>query len=184
MCAGGVGHRWWSLATPLVLVIVWYAHDGAMSAALTAEEWGHFAGLLQRFAENDLDQHDAWRLDTFYGPVYVRLTRERPPDEPASAFRPLEPPAPYRTGRTAQVSDLLDVRSRKDVLRVIREMIADYEQSGAAEWENGTLERFLEAFGGFINDLDGYFANHGKPTPAQPDWALLALLLVAATGYE
>jgi hypothetical protein len=67
-----------------------------MSAALTAEEWWHFAELLQRFAEQDLDQHDAWRLDTSYGPVYVTLTREHPPDEPADAFRPLEPPSAQR----------------------------------------------------------------------------------------
>jgi len=49
--------------------------------------------LLQRFAEHDLDQHDAWRLDTSYGPVFVRISRELRPDEPAEAFRRLAGPA-------------------------------------------------------------------------------------------
>jgi hypothetical protein len=30
---------------------------------------GAIKALLQRFAEDDLDQHDTWRLDTRYGPV-------------------------------------------------------------------------------------------------------------------
>ncbi len=89
----------------------------AMSAGLSAKEWGHLAGLLQRFAENDL---------------------ERAPDEPAVAFRLVEPPTPYRNGRAAHVSNLPEVRSRADVLRVIGEMIADFERSGAAESTPGT----------------------------------------------
>jgi hypothetical protein len=155
-----------------------------MSAGLTAEEWGHLVELLQRFTENDLDQHDAWQLDTSYGPVYVRLNRKRAPDEPVDVFRLLQPPSPYRTGRAAHVSDLPQVRSREDALRIVGEMIADYEGTGAAEWENWTLARFLEAFGGFLHDLHGYFANQGKQMPSQPDWALVATLLVAASGYE
>lgn len=155
-----------------------------MSAGLNAEEWGYLIELLQRFAENDLDQHDAWRLETSYGPVYVRLSRERGEDEPAEAFRVVGPLSPYRTGRAAHVSDLSGVSSREDVLRIVGEMAADLEGGGAAEWENGTLARFLEAYGGFLSDLDGYFANRRAPMPAQPDWKLLATLLVAASGYE
>ena len=91
---------------------------------------------------------------------------------------------PYRTGRFAHVSDFSGAGSREDVLRVTGEMTADLEDGGAAEWENGTLARFLDAYGGVLHGLDGYFANRGEPVPAQPDWRLLARLLVAATGYE
>lgn len=155
-----------------------------MSASLSAEEWGYLIELLQRFAENDLDQHDSWRLETSQGAVYLRLSRKRGADEPAEAFRLVEPLSPYRTGRAAHVSDLSEVRSPTDVLRVVGEMTADLESGGAAEWENGTLERFLEAYGGYLDDLGGHFAKRGKPTSAQPDWRLLATLLVAASGYE
>jgi hypothetical protein len=156
----------------------------AMSAELSAEEWGHLVQLLQRFAENELDQQEAWRLDTSSGPVYVKLGRNRAPNEPADAFRLVEPPSPYRTGRSAHVSNLSAVTSREDLLRIMGEIITDFEGSGSAEWENATLARFLPAFGSFLHDLDGYFANRGEPIPAQPDWRLLATLLVAATGYE
>jgi len=70
---------------------------GVMGRALTAAELGYLVKLLQRFAENDLGQHGAWRLNTSDGPVYVRLSRKRTPDEPADAFRPVEPPSPYHT---------------------------------------------------------------------------------------
>jgi hypothetical protein len=43
---------------------------GSVSSRLVA--------LLLRFATHDLDQHDAWRLDTDYGPVYVTIARELP----------------------------------------------------------------------------------------------------------
>lgn len=152
--------------------------------SLSTEEWGYLIELLQRFAENDLDEHDAWRLETSHGAVYVRLSRERGADEPAEAFRRVEPLSPYRTGRGAHVSDLSEVSSRQDVQRVVGEMIADLESGGAAEWENGTLDRFLDAYGRVLDGLDGWFANRGEPMLEQPDWTLVARLLVAATVYE
>lgn len=151
---------------------------------MTAEEWDLLVTMLHRFAENQLDQHEAWRLETSNGPVYVRMTRELAADEAADAFGLLRVMSPYRTGRAAHVNELQAVSSRNDVLRIVREMLADYSGSGASEWENGTLARFLAAFGNFLHDLDGYFANRAEPMPAQPDWALLATLLVGATGYE
>lgn len=63
-----------------------------MSEGLTASEWKHLVALLQRFAEHNLDQFDAWRLDTRHGPVFVHLTHRLGPDEPAEVFRPLTSP--------------------------------------------------------------------------------------------
>jgi hypothetical protein len=63
-----------------------------MDEGLTAGEWEQFITLLQRFAEHDLDQHDAWQVDTSFGPVFVRISREPRPDEPAEAFRHLARP--------------------------------------------------------------------------------------------
>jgi hypothetical protein len=64
-----------------------------MDDGLTPGEWEQFITLLHRFAEHDLDQHDAWQLDTSYGPVFVRIGRKPRPDEPAEAFRCLARPA-------------------------------------------------------------------------------------------
>jgi hypothetical protein len=114
---------------------------GVMSAGLTAEEWGYLIELLRRLAENDLAQHDAWRFETSHGPVYLRLDRKRRAGETAEAFRPAEPRLRYRTGRAARVSNLSEVSSREDVLRVVGEMTADLEDGGTAESENATLAR-------------------------------------------
>ena len=102
-------------------------------------------GLLQRFAEHELDQFDHLRFDTSHGPVYVTLARELPPDWPAEAFRPVPAPARAETGRFAQVSEVESVESRDDLTRVITQMREDLAGAGDREWENATLERFLEA---------------------------------------
>jgi hypothetical protein len=72
-----------------------------MDGGLSAAEREQFALLLQRFAVHDLDQHADWRLDTGDGPVYVRMSREPPAGEPASASDPLPVPPgdPRAAGR-------------------------------------------------------------------------------------
>jgi hypothetical protein len=50
-------------------------------------------------------------------------------------------------------------------------------------WENGTLERFLEALSAWAKDSDGYFENNG-PQPTPQAWNLLAQALAAAAVYE
>jgi hypothetical protein len=155
-----------------------------MSESLTASEFDHLRILLQRFTEHDLDQWDNWRFDTSYGPVFVQLTRELQPGVPAAAFTPMTKPVPASTGRFAHMSDGAAADSREDLLQVISEMRDDLAGTGAREWENPNLERFLEALQGFLSDLDGYYANRGRQAPAQPDWSLFATALIAATGYE
>jgi hypothetical protein len=76
------------------------------------------------------------------------------------------------------------VDSRDGALRVIEQLQDDLAGTGAHEWENPNLERFLDALHGFLADLDGYYAGRGKQPPAQPDWGLFATVLAAATGYE
>jgi hypothetical protein len=56
--------------------------------------------------------------------------------------------------------------------------------ANSADWENSTLEDFLEALSAWTKDLDGYFENRGEQVPADPDWALIAKMLSAARVYE
>jgi hypothetical protein len=42
------------------------------SAGPSLDEFGHLVGLLQRFAENDLNQFDSWQVATSYGPVCIQ----------------------------------------------------------------------------------------------------------------
>jgi hypothetical protein len=95
-----------------------------MSAGLSKSEWRQFLALLRRFAEHDLDQFDAWQLDTAYGPVFVQLKRELRVDEPAAAFRHIEPPDDYSTGRAAEAGDPAQVTSRDDLRRFVGQMLS------------------------------------------------------------
>lgn len=75
------------------------------------------------------------------------------------------------------------VQSRQDlaafVLELRENLLAD-----DTEWENPPLERFLEALAAWCTDMPGYFHNLGRPQPQQPDWNLVAQMLLAASIYE
>jgi len=63
---------------------------------------------------------------------------------------------------------------------VIAQMRADLAGRRSREWENPTLVRFLEALEAVLDGLPGHLAHQGEAEAAQPDWALLADILVAA----
>jgi hypothetical protein len=75
------------------------------------------------------------------------------------------------------------VQTRADLAQFVaalREDLLDHPES----WENATLERFLDAFEGWVTDMHGFFANVGEQMPAQPSWNTVARMLLAAKGYE
>jgi hypothetical protein len=152
---------------------------------MSADESERFISLLYRYAETELDQWDNWRLDTEVGPVYVSMSMELLPDWSDRAFDPVPSPGTrWQTGRFAHVERAAPAATRQDVQRVIAQMRADLAGRGSQEWENPTLDRFLDALEAVLDGLPGQLARQGKAETAQPDWALLADILVAATGYE
>ena len=90
---------------------------------------------------------------------------------------------PYETGRPADVTGLDQVESNADAARIVEEMLHDL-QCHPTEWENGTLERFLEALSASLDSLPNSYANRGVQFPNPPTWKLFAELLVMASGYE
>jgi hypothetical protein len=90
---------------------------------------------------------------------------------------------PYDTGRPAQVADLDQVASHTDVARIVEQMLEDLH-AHPNEWENATLDRYLEALAALLAALPRAYIHHGEPFPEQPTWKLLAEALVAASGYE
>jgi hypothetical protein len=52
------------------------------------------------------------------------------------------------------------------------------------EWDNDTLDTYLEALAAWVNDMDGFFLNSGEVPPEQPTWKLIGRILLAATHYE
>lgn len=92
----------------------------------------------------------------------------------------------WETGRSVAIDPetVAAVASREDFVRLVEAMHADLVGSCATEWENNSLERFIEALAAFAGSLDSYWQNRGEGISQQPTWATFALLLTAATGYE
>jgi hypothetical protein len=66
---------------------------------LTDAELGELARLLARYAANDLDQWENWRIETSHGPVYLLLTRMVMPGWPEEgAFTTVWPLPPHLAG--------------------------------------------------------------------------------------
>lgn len=80
-------------------------------------------------------------------------------------------------GTTADASE---VSSRDEFAEFLEQVLADYRATGRDEWENTTLERFLDALGAFAaTRVVGADADQETPT-----WRLMADFIVAATVYE
>lgn len=71
------------------------------------------------------------------------------------------------------------IETRDDLGEYLLRVLGDYQERGAAEWENNTLERFLDGLSAFtlarVND---------KSDQDEPTWQLFAEIIAAATGYE
>ena len=75
------------------------------------------------------------------------------------------------------------IGSREDFVAFVKAMSKDLRENPST-WENTNLESFLEALGSWVEDMDGYYINQGKPVPTQPDWKVAADMLMAARTYE
>lgn len=94
-------------------------------------------------------------------------------------------PLSYETGRFAEVDDeaLDGVRTHLDVAAIVDQMSADLRQH-PDEWENHTLERFLDALAATLGALDSLHHNRDEVLPDPPTWKVIAEALVIASGYE
>lgn len=75
------------------------------------------------------------------------------------------------------------VRSREDFVAFARALSNDL-RTNRASWENASLDRYIEALGAWVADMDGYYLNQDKPAPQLPDWKVVADMLMAARHYE
>ena len=75
------------------------------------------------------------------------------------------------------------LQTREDLVAFVRDLIRDLRVN-PGEWENLTLENYLEALASWVEDCEGYFQNRGEVTPSDPSWKLLGQVLLAAKFYE
>lgn len=75
------------------------------------------------------------------------------------------------------------IRSREDLAEFVKALCKDLRENPES-WENPNLDRFLEALGAWVEDMDGYYLNQGQLVPQQPDWKIVGDILMAAKMYE
>ena len=68
------------------------------------------------------------------------------------------------------------INSKEDFLRFMRLFREDTQDS--------SLEGYFEALSAWTADMEGYYANAGKPIPDNINWDFIATLLYAGSIYE
>ena len=75
------------------------------------------------------------------------------------------------------------VGSRDDFAEFITALRRDLT-AHPEEWQNPTLDSFLEALSAWVQDMDGYYQNTRLPVPTSPNWKNVAEMMLAAKYYE
>ena len=70
--------------------------------------------------------------------------------------------------------DDIDKITTKDDFACFVEKLREHLQQSPEEWENVTLESFLEAMEAWVRDIDGYIANSGDKDAVNPSWKTFA----------
>ena len=87
-------------------------------------------------------------------------------------------------GETALVEIGRSVETRADFCAFVAALLQNYKDR-PGDWENASLEAFLEGVAAFSRDFPGYVSNSGANIdPEQPSWSGFAEILIAARVYE
>lgn len=75
------------------------------------------------------------------------------------------------------------VKSRNDFIEFVELFNKDYREH-REDWQNVSLDTFLEGLGGFARDMGGYYKNRGEIIDVDVmTWRMAAQMLLAATVY-
>lgn len=74
--------------------------------------------------------------------------------------------------------------SSKDDLADLIEALKEDLAKNSEEWENPTLDRFLDAMASWVRSMDNYYRNTGQAPVVSPTWSVFADILLAAKVYE
>lgn len=75
------------------------------------------------------------------------------------------------------------VNSKEDFIQFMSSLINDLKNN-SDNWENKSLQEYLEALQSWTEDMDGYYLKNNLPVPKDINWGLFADILTAAKMYE
>ncbi len=77
-----------------------------------------------------------------------------------------------------------NIKTKKDFEEFLKLLVKEYKMS-PGEWENNTLESYLEALQFYTQDIEGYYSNMNISfDPNNPTWKNFADILLGAIVYE
>lgn len=79
--------------------------------------------------------------------------------------------------------EIAKVHSKEDFIKFINHLIKDFKEN-QSEWENKTVESYLEGISSWIEDMEGYYENNKIEKPKDINWNFFANVLYAAKIYE
>lgn len=76
------------------------------------------------------------------------------------------------------------ITGRAEFTDFVRALLENFRRH-PEEWQNTTLEDFVKGLAGFVENMDGYYANIGAKLNCDiPSWRVFADILLAARVYE
>jgi hypothetical protein len=83
-----------------------------------------------------------------------------------------------------ELHEMVDsINSKGDLVAFVHALTENFH-SHPEEWENDTLERFLDAFASWLEASDSCYRNRGVSPPQSPTWQNVGEMLIAAKIYE
>jgi hypothetical protein len=81
----------------------------------------------------------------------------------------------------ATMNEYQALAGRGQLLKALDELQG--ELHNGVEWENDTLERFLDGFSALLGSIENAYANTGQSLPVDP-WLIVAEVFRGARDYE
>ncbi|HEV8002177.1 MAG TPA: hypothetical protein VGP63_19970 [Planctomycetaceae bacterium] len=76
------------------------------------------------------------------------------------------------------------VKSKADFVGFAQSLLENL-RAHPNEWENASIDHFLQGLVGFTQSMEGYYENMGVAVDLQhPEWKVFADMLLAARVYE
>lgn len=75
------------------------------------------------------------------------------------------------------------VQTKHDFIKFVGVLLEDYK-TNPSNWENRTLEDFLEAMQRWTEDMEGYYLFNKINLPSDIPWRIFTDILMAAKMYE
>ena len=82
------------------------------------------------------------------------------------------------------LNHLVNAINTEDDFVVFVQALAEDLNKNRLEWENDSLERYLEAIAAWSQNIDSYFKNTNQPLPENVNWRIIGQILLAAKVYE